>query len=258
MKTYNVNDKVVVTKEGLIADSKSIPAHIGYTKEHMNWRNDLSSLCDRGVIGVVTRVWDSGRLNVEFEGTCFGVRGNMVAKVEPDEKPTEKKPMPERMRDYVTFEELSLCYQNKVIRNTFKNPGEIKAQLYHSDGTPACMTIQERKDWYTSDEKTKTETVYRYRLSSEWSSAVIWGRDFKQALSRRGKLYERNEVSNSGEIQEKTLIINKIIEVKQTKNYSYVLGEKTEPFPGFMAIVKLEDGRRVEVSAVVEDSLILR
>jgi hypothetical protein len=172
------------------------------------------------------------------------------------EKPTGEKPMPEHVRDYVTFEELSLAHQNKVIRDTFKNPEEIKNNLYHADGSPACMTIQERKDWYASEKK--TETVYRYRLSPEWNNAVVWGRTFEQALSRRGKLYEKYHILNGAEMQGKSIIINKIIEVKQTDNFSIVLGEKTGPFPGFIATVELEDGRITEVSAVVEDSLILR
>jgi hypothetical protein len=184
---------------------------------------------------------------------------------EPTEGTADKKPMPERVRDYLTFEQLPLKLQNKVIRedklfsnkNGFKiNPEEIKNNLYHVDGSPACMTIQERKDWYASEKK--TETVYKYRLSSDWSNAVVWGRTFEQALSRRGKLYEKDYILNGVKMQGKSLIINKIIEVKQTDNFSIVLGEKTGPFPGFTATVELEDGRITEVSAVVENSLVLR
>jgi len=183
---------------------------------------------------------------------------------EINDKPTEKKPMPERVRDYLTFEQLSLALQNKVIRanklfsnkNGFKiNPEEIKTQLYHHDGRLAGMSIQERKDWYASGEK--TETVYKYRLSPEWSSAVAWGRDFKQALSRRGKLHEKNYTLNGVKMQGKIIIINKITEIKEKESYTESV-DGLITYTTYTATVELEDRKITEVSAVVEDSLILR
>jgi DNA-directed RNA polymerase subunit RPC12/RpoP len=84
------------------------------------------------------------------------------------EKPTEKKSMPEHVRDYLTFEELPLELQNRIIRTDKlfcqkhgfqQDPSEIRNNLYHKDGSLACMTRKEREDWYTSKEKSKTETV---------------------------------------------------------------------------------------------------
>jgi len=182
----------------------------------------------------------------------------------PTERTANKKPMPERVRDYVTFEQLSLELQNKVIRkdklfsnkNGFKiDPEEIKTQLYHPDGRLAGMSIQERKDWYASGEK--TETVYKYRLSPEWSSAIAWGRDFKQALSRRGKLHEKNYTLNGVKMQGKIIIINKITEIKEKESYTESV-DGLITYTTYTATVELEDGRITEVSAVVEDSLILR
>lgn len=80
MRAYEVGDKVRVTLKGLQAHSRSIPAHMGYTRETMSWRHGLSKLHDEGAVGVVERVSGSN-LTVQFPGICYGVPDYMVEKV---------------------------------------------------------------------------------------------------------------------------------------------------------------------------------
>jgi hypothetical protein len=168
---------------------------------------------------------------------------------ENTEETANKKPMPEHVRDYLTFEELSLELQNRIIRTDKlfcqkhgfqQDPSEIRNNLYHKDGSLACMTRKEREDWYTSKEKSKTETVYRYKLSPEWCGAEVWGVSFEHALRRRGKI-----TPNIPGTTKNSLVINQIIETSKTNDF-------------YTATVELEDGRITEVSAVVENSLVLR
>lgn len=79
---FQVGDKVVVTLQGLQAHARSIPAHMGYSRETMSWREGLSKLRQDKTVGTVTRVFeDSDNLNVDFGGHTFGVYAYMVEKV---------------------------------------------------------------------------------------------------------------------------------------------------------------------------------
>jgi hypothetical protein len=163
------------------------------------------------------------------------------------EEAANKKPMPERVRDYLTFEELSLELQNRIIRTDKlfckkhgfqQDPSEIRNNLYHKDGSLACITRKEREDWYTSKEKSKTETVYRYKLSQEWCEAEIWGVSFEHALRRRGEITP----NIPGTTTKNSLVINQIIETSKTDDLC-------------TATVELEDGRIITVCGKIVASL---
>jgi len=81
----NIGDKVIITNDGLRWDSKRVPAHVGYSTERIEWRSILNDFCDRGVVGIVTHIFDSGsgNINVEFEGQVVEVHCNMVTVVVP-------------------------------------------------------------------------------------------------------------------------------------------------------------------------------
>ena len=78
-KKFKVGDKVVVTLEGLQAHSRSVPAHMGYTRETMSWRRSLSKFRDKKTVGTVTKVFPSSdQINVDFDGEKMGVPSYMV------------------------------------------------------------------------------------------------------------------------------------------------------------------------------------
>lgn len=63
---YKVGDKVQLHPEALKHHAQSIPAHAGYSKEGFAWRKTLGEL--EGKVGTVSRVFDSGHTNVDYEG----------------------------------------------------------------------------------------------------------------------------------------------------------------------------------------------
>jgi len=61
---FKVGDKVKLRKDTLVRYSRSVPAHMGYTHEQFQWRAALDKYQNR--IGTITRVFDSGSVNVTF------------------------------------------------------------------------------------------------------------------------------------------------------------------------------------------------
>ena len=80
-------DRVIITKEGLIKHSKSIPSRLGYTSEEFEWRQKLSRLCDAKEVGTV-RVSDlkissepERGVDVFFGESLFWVPSYMLQKI---------------------------------------------------------------------------------------------------------------------------------------------------------------------------------
>lgn len=80
-------DRVIITKEGLIKHSKSIPSHLGYTSEQFKWRQELSRLCDAKEVGTI-RVSDlkissepGTGVDVFFGESLFWVPAYMLEKI---------------------------------------------------------------------------------------------------------------------------------------------------------------------------------
>ena len=66
-----VRDIVKLRKDVLLRHARSIPAYMGYTKEQFEWRDTLKKL--EGKKGVVTKVFKSGYVNVDFGSTLIGI-----------------------------------------------------------------------------------------------------------------------------------------------------------------------------------------
>jgi hypothetical protein len=79
MAKFKIGDRVVVTLAGLQRDARSIPAHMGYTREHRKYRALLSDLRRSESVGVVSHVFPSGGMNVDFDGRTFHIEPSMVA-----------------------------------------------------------------------------------------------------------------------------------------------------------------------------------
>jgi hypothetical protein len=78
---FKVGDKVLVTNEGLRWHSKQTSASSGFSGETIRWRNALGKFADNKVIGVVSRVFPSGHVNVTFPGDqVYGVPSEMLKK----------------------------------------------------------------------------------------------------------------------------------------------------------------------------------
>jgi hypothetical protein len=73
-------DKVKLRPDVLLRDSKSVPAHAGYTREGFQWRATLDSL--EGKTGVVERIFPSSKhTNVQFPGHLIGIDYTELVKV---------------------------------------------------------------------------------------------------------------------------------------------------------------------------------
>lgn len=63
---FKVGDKVKLHPEALKHHAQSVPAHAGYSHEGFQWREHLRKL--EGRVGTVSRVFDSGHTNVDYDG----------------------------------------------------------------------------------------------------------------------------------------------------------------------------------------------
>lgn len=70
---FNVGDRVKVSEDGLKIHSRKTPAHMGFSQFTIDWRNKLLDIKKRNVIGTVERIFPSGSMNVDFEGTIYDV-----------------------------------------------------------------------------------------------------------------------------------------------------------------------------------------
>lgn len=77
---HEVGDKVKLREDVLVRHARSVPAHAGYTKEQFRWREVLDKYA--GKTGTVTRVFDSGHINLEFkDGTLIGIDNTELVKI---------------------------------------------------------------------------------------------------------------------------------------------------------------------------------
>lgn len=71
-KPLGLGDPVKLKEDVLLQHSKSVPAHMGYTKEQFAWRKTLNEL--EGKVGEITRVFpNSKHVNVDFDGHLIGI-----------------------------------------------------------------------------------------------------------------------------------------------------------------------------------------
>ena len=72
--------KVKLREDVLQRHSRSVPAHLGYTKEQFAWRDTLRKL--DGKTGKITRTFpDSHHVNVKFRGALIGIDERELNKV---------------------------------------------------------------------------------------------------------------------------------------------------------------------------------
>ncbi len=69
---FKVGSKVKLREDVLQRHSRSVPCHMGHTREQFAWRATLRKLKDQ--IGTVSRLFDKSKhINVDFEETCIGI-----------------------------------------------------------------------------------------------------------------------------------------------------------------------------------------
>ena len=81
--TFKVGDKVKLRADVLQRHARSVPAHMGYTREQFAWRNTLRKLLGLNeqykvvavrTVGVIERIFpNSGNVNVQFPETMIGI-----------------------------------------------------------------------------------------------------------------------------------------------------------------------------------------
>ena len=86
--SLKVGDRVRLHREVLKHHSQSIPAHAGYTTEGFQWRKTLDEL--EGKVGVIERIFDSGNMNVDFDGHMIGINYSELVKVGVSKNPASK------------------------------------------------------------------------------------------------------------------------------------------------------------------------
>jgi len=82
-QTIKTGSKVILREDTLPRHSRSIPAHMGYTREQFAWRRTLGRLLGRDkdfkrtgppMVGTVSRLFESGNANVIFgDDTIIGI-----------------------------------------------------------------------------------------------------------------------------------------------------------------------------------------
>jgi hypothetical protein len=66
----------------LVKHARSVPSHMGYTREQFRWRDTLRKL--KGKTGLVTRTFpNSNHVNVKFGKTLIGIGKNQLREFKP-------------------------------------------------------------------------------------------------------------------------------------------------------------------------------
>lgn len=87
---FKVGDRVQLRSDVLLRHSKSVPAHLGYTKEQFSWRATLDNL--EGKTGVVQRIFpNSNHINIDFNGYLIGINKSELVKIKDNKKYEIKK-----------------------------------------------------------------------------------------------------------------------------------------------------------------------
>ncbi len=69
---YTVGSNVKLREDVLQRHARSVPAHMGYTREQFAWRDTLRKL--KGQTGIVSRLFEGSKhVNVDFGETCIGI-----------------------------------------------------------------------------------------------------------------------------------------------------------------------------------------
>jgi len=75
-----VGSKVELKKNVLQKHARSVPSHLGYTKEQFAWRKTLREL--KGKTGKVTKVFpSSSNVNVKFGKTLIGISKTELSEI---------------------------------------------------------------------------------------------------------------------------------------------------------------------------------
>jgi len=70
--------------------SRSVPSHMGYTREQFRWRDTLRKL--KGRTGIVTRTFpNSKHVNVKFGKTLIGLNKSQLREFKPRKKTKARK-----------------------------------------------------------------------------------------------------------------------------------------------------------------------
>ncbi len=84
-ESLKVGDEVKLRKDVLVRHARSVPAHLGYTKEQFAWRDTLDKLENK--TGKIQRTFESSdHVNVEFNGKLIGINETELVKVEKGKK----------------------------------------------------------------------------------------------------------------------------------------------------------------------------
>lgn len=79
--TFKKGDAVKLRDDVLRRHARSVPAHMGYTREQFKWRDTLGKL--EGKIGTIERIFpNSKHVNVDFGGNLIGIDATELVKVE--------------------------------------------------------------------------------------------------------------------------------------------------------------------------------
>lgn len=74
-----IGEKVMLRKDVLQRHARSVPAHMGYTKEQFRWRAILASL--EGKIGIIERIFPKSKyVNVRFDEHLIGIEDTELVK----------------------------------------------------------------------------------------------------------------------------------------------------------------------------------
>lgn len=73
----NVGTKVRLRDDVLQRHARSVPAHLGYNKHQLWWRDTLRKL--EGKIGIVSN--DGKFVTVDFDGTVIGIESTELVEV---------------------------------------------------------------------------------------------------------------------------------------------------------------------------------
>lgn len=78
---FKKGDIVKLRDDVLRRHARSVPAHMGYTREQFKWRDTLDKLA--GKSGKIERIFpNSKHVNVDFDGHLIGIDATELVKVE--------------------------------------------------------------------------------------------------------------------------------------------------------------------------------
>lgn len=77
---FAVGDKVKLRPDVLVRHFRSVPAHMGFTREQFAWRDTLRNIKDE--VGIIDRVFENSKhVNVKFKNHLIGIDNTELEKV---------------------------------------------------------------------------------------------------------------------------------------------------------------------------------